>query len=209
MLIWINGPFGVGKTQTAFALARRLPNSVVSDPEQLGFGLHRMMPPALRGDFQDLPVWRAGVVEVLERVLAGHDGPVVVPMTVTDPRYFAETVGRLRGRGHDVHHVALLAERDVVVRRLRERVIGHAAATLIGARTLRHQSFALARLDDALAHLQDPQFAEHIHTDTLDLAAVVERIADGAGLDLAPDHDSPMRRRLRRLQVGVRHIRLG
>jgi deoxyadenosine/deoxycytidine kinase len=34
MLIWLNGPFGVGKTQTAHELSRRLPTSVVCDPEQ-------------------------------------------------------------------------------------------------------------------------------------------------------------------------------
>jgi hypothetical protein len=44
MLLWINGPFGGGKTQTAFELHRRLPGSVVCDPELAGFGLHRMMP---------------------------------------------------------------------------------------------------------------------------------------------------------------------
>lgn len=39
---------------------------MVPDPEHLGFWLHRMLPPALRGDFQDLPVWRRGVHEMLD-----------------------------------------------------------------------------------------------------------------------------------------------
>ncbi|MGW6786187.1 hypothetical protein ACWF7Q_26390, partial [Streptomyces sp. NPDC054987] len=58
--------FGGGKTQTAYELCRRLPGSVVCDPEHVGFGLHRMLPPALRGDFQDLAAWRQGVFEVLD-----------------------------------------------------------------------------------------------------------------------------------------------
>ncbi|MGG2461054.1 hypothetical protein ACO0M4_14735 [Streptomyces sp. RGM 3693] len=33
MLLWINGPFGGGKTQTAHELQRRLPGSVLCDPE--------------------------------------------------------------------------------------------------------------------------------------------------------------------------------
>ncbi|SMD21606.1 hypothetical protein [Kibdelosporangium aridum] len=57
MLIWINGPFGGGKTQTAYEIHRRLPGSVVCDPEHVGFGLHRMTPRALRQDFQDMHVW--------------------------------------------------------------------------------------------------------------------------------------------------------
>ena len=52
MLIWINGPFGGGKTVTAYELRRRLPGSVVCDPEHVGFGLRRMLPPPLRGDFR-------------------------------------------------------------------------------------------------------------------------------------------------------------
>lgn len=69
MLLWINGPFGGGKTQTAHEIQRRLPGSVVCDPEHAGFGLRRMLPPELRGDFQDLASWRQGVVEVLDLAL--------------------------------------------------------------------------------------------------------------------------------------------
>jgi hypothetical protein len=69
MLIWINGPFGGGKSQTARELHSRLPGSLICDPEQLGFGLHRMLPPQLRDDFQDIPAWRQGVYEVLDLVI--------------------------------------------------------------------------------------------------------------------------------------------
>lgn len=70
-LVWVNGPFGGGKTQTAYELQRRLPGSAVCDPERVGFGLHRMLPPALRGDFQDLPAWRQGVHDMLALALRG------------------------------------------------------------------------------------------------------------------------------------------
>jgi hypothetical protein len=72
MLVWINGPFGVGKTHTAHEIRRRLAGSIVCDPELLGFGLHRMMPPALRGDFQDLEAWRHGVYEVRDLPVRAH-----------------------------------------------------------------------------------------------------------------------------------------
>lgn len=85
MLLWINGPFGGGKTQTAHEIQRRLPGSVVCDPEHAGFGLRRMLPPELRGDFQDLRSWRQGVVEVLDLALSKQDGVVIAPMTVTNP----------------------------------------------------------------------------------------------------------------------------
>ena len=58
--MWINGAFGAGKTQTAHELHRRVDGSRIADPELLGFALHETLPPAARGDFQDLPQWRTG-----------------------------------------------------------------------------------------------------------------------------------------------------
>ncbi|MFD9306006.1 AAA family ATPase [Streptomyces sp. NPDC060048] len=199
MIVWLNGPFGGGKTQTAYALHRRLPGSVVCDPEHVGFGLHRMLPPALRGDFQDLPAWRQGVFDVLDLAAREHPGAVIVPMTVTDADYFAETVGRLRERGHDVRHFALLAERETVLRRLRERGWG---------RGLNRESFAVARLDGCLEALRAPEFAEHLRTDRISVARVAERVAARSGLELTADTDSALRGWARRALVGVRHIRL-
>ncbi|GGK98056.1 hypothetical protein GCM10011588_10780 [Nocardia jinanensis] len=210
MLLWINGPFGGGKTQTAFELRRRLVGSVVCDPEQVGFGLHRMMPASLRGDFQDYPSWRQGVFEVLDHVLREHDGVVITPMTVVDPRYFAETVGRLREAGHDVRHFALLAERETVLNRLRDRGLGIAPVLGLvgqGDRPLRGEQFAVDKLDYCLAQLSRPEFGEHIRTDTTAVTAVADRIADMAGLTLVPDTDSRIRGRLRRMAVTIRHAR--
>ncbi|WP_306360345.1 AAA family ATPase [Nocardia sp. CC227C] len=199
MLVWINGPFGGGKTQTAFELRRRLPGSVVCDPEMVGFGLHRTMPPELRGDFQDLPAWRQGVFEVLDLVLRKHDGPVIAPMTVVNRAYFAETVGRLRENGHDVKHFSLLASRDTVLERLRERSL-----IRLG---LRGDTFAAANVDRCLDALRHSEFAEHIQTDHIDITDVADRIAASCGLTLAPNTDGPLRARLRRAGVGIRHIR--
>ncbi|QQQ79794.1 AAA family ATPase [Saccharothrix sp. 6-C] len=208
MLLWINGPFGGGKTQTAHELRRRLPGSFLSDPEHVGFALHRMTPPALRGDFQDLASWRRGVVEVLDRAASGHDGVVVVPMTVVEPAYFREIVGGLRDRGHDVRHFALLAERETVVRRLRERGFGHAARVVLGKDApLRRESFALRVVDRCLSGLREPEFAEHVWTDHLTVAQVADRVAASAGLALTPNTDSRLRGRVRRTWTSVKHIR--
>jgi uridine kinase len=37
LIIWLNGAFGAGKTTAAFELCRRLPDSFVYDPENVGF----------------------------------------------------------------------------------------------------------------------------------------------------------------------------
>ncbi|WP_433662341.1 AAA family ATPase [Nocardia sp. CA-128927] len=211
MLLWINGPFGGGKTQTAHELHRRLPGSVICDPEQVGFGLHRMMPSDLRADFQSYPSWRQGVFEVLDHVLAEHDGVVIAPMTVVEPRYFAETVGRLREAGHKVRHFALLADRETVLNRLSDRGLGLAPVLRCigqGDLLLRREQFAVDKLDYCLEQLSKPEFAEHIRTDTTTVAAVADRIADTVGVMLAPNNDSLLQGRLRRMAVTVRHARL-
>lgn len=209
MIVWINGPYGGGKTQVAFELRRRVAGSVVCDPEEVGFGLHRMTPKGMRGDFQDFTAWRVGVVEVLERVGRAHGGVVLVPMTVVEPGYFRETVGRLREGGHDVRHFALLAERETVLRRLRERRVGGAVRRLVGrgARP-RGESFALRNVDRCLEALPAPEFAEHIWTDELTVGQVAERIAASAGLTLSAGADGAVRGRLRRARVGLSHVRL-
>jgi hypothetical protein len=199
MLLWINGPFGGGKTQTAYELHRRLPGSVVCDPEHVGFGLHRMMPPSLRADFQELPAWRQGVYEVLDRALRMHEGVVIAPMTLVEPEWFDQIVGRLRDRdGHEVHHFALLAERGTVLRRLSERGLG---------RGLKRESFAVEKLDLCLERLSGPLFGEHIRTDHVSVPRVADLIAESAGLRLAPNTDGPLKHRLRKAWTGVRHIR--
>ncbi|MFB8776580.1 AAA family ATPase [Streptomyces broussonetiae] len=209
MLLWINGPFGGGKTQTAHEIRRRLPGSVICDPELAGFGLRRMLPPELRGDFQELASWRQGVVEVLDIALTKHDGVVIAPMTVTDSDCFAGTVGRLRELGHDVHHFTLLAQRETVLRRLRERGLGHLLQRVTGRRPgPREESWAVRRLDHCLERLREPEFAEHLWTDGTTVPKTADRIAVLAGLTLRPNNEGALRTRLRQTAVGVRHIRL-
>ncbi|MGW1557661.1 AAA family ATPase [Streptomyces sp. NPDC002144] len=208
MLLWINGPFGGGKTQTAHELQRRLRGSVICDPEHAGFGLRRMLPPELRGDFQDLTAWRQGVVEVLDLALTKHDGVVIAPMTVTDSGCFAETVGRLRELGHDVRHFTLLAQRETVLRRLRERGFGHLLQYVAGKNAvLGRETWAVRQLDHCLERLREPEFAEHLWTDHSTVPKTADRIAVLAGLTLRPNKEGALRTRLRQAGVGIRHIR--
>ncbi|MFI7680762.1 AAA family ATPase [Actinophytocola sp. NPDC049390] len=201
MLIWLNGPFGGGKTQTAHELSRRLPGSVVCDPEHAGFGLRRMLPRHLRTDFQQLKSWRDGVVEVLDLVLRKHNGPVIAPMTVTNPTYFEETVGRLRDMDHEVHHFSLLARRETVLKRLQGRGLGRAVP-------FARDTWAESKVDECLSSLSDPTFATHVWTDDLTIPEVADQVAHTAGATLTPDTDTRLRAYVRRVWTTVTHIRL-
>jgi hypothetical protein len=198
MLLWINGPFGGGKTATAFELSRRLPGSVVCDPETVGFGMRRMLPPVLRADFQDLPPWRQSVRYLLAHTLLRHPGPVIVPMTLINAAYFDEIIGGLRADGADVRHFSLLAEPGTILRRIRER------AWVFG---LSHDRWAVDHLDHCLDRLHQPEFAEHVMTDDRSVAQVADAIAASAGLSIVPSSDGPVRAWLHRRAISIRHIR--
>jgi hypothetical protein len=198
MLLWINGPFGGGKTATAFELSRRLPGSVVCDPELVGFGMHRMLPRALRTDYQDLPPWRQSVRYLLSHTLRSHPGPVIVPMTQVNAVYFDEIIGGLRADGADVRHFSLLADRTTILRRIRER------AWLFG---LRHDRWAVDHLDLCLDRLHRPEFAEHVATDDRSVPQVADAIAASAGLTIAPSTDGAVTAWMRRRAISIRHIR--
>ena len=210
MLLWINGPFGGGKSSTARELHRRLPGSVISDPEQLGFGLQRMLPAGLRRDFQDFAAWRQGVHEVLDLILRSADGPVIVPMTVVEPLYFADVIGRLASDGHDVRHFALLAEARVIERRLRERAVVHAVQRLRGRDVpLFRETFAMRKLGLCLQRLSQPEFATQVRTDGLTVAEVAEVIGAAAGLELLPHRGTRAGDRLWSAGRGLRHALTG
>jgi AAA domain-containing protein len=198
MLLWINGPCGVGKKTTASELYRRLPGSMVCAPGAVGIAMHRMLPPSVRCMWQDIPAWRHSVLELLRLTLAGHDGPVIAPGTLVDHGHFQEIIGGLRDDGVEVHHFALLAEPATVVRRLRARSLGLEPRT---------QPWETRVLDDWLEQLRRPEFAQHIHTDHQNVAQVADVIARSAGLTMTPSTDGPVRAWLHRYSTTMRHIR--
>jgi predicted kinase len=207
VLVWINGAFGAGKTQTAFELHRRVPGSHVADPELIGFAIHRMLPASAREDFQDRPQWRAAVVATLADAVAAHradsPGPVIVPMTLVRPSYFDEIMSGLRDAGVPVRHFSLMASPETLHRRLRTR-----GAFWLGRALGREDTWAMAQITRCVTALATDQFADHVDTEDRQIDDVVEDIAARAGVTLTEPRLSPARYQLRRVAVGVRHIRL-
>ncbi|MGV9454111.1 NUDIX hydrolase [Streptomyces sp. NPDC003635] len=121
MIVWINGPFGAGKTTTARELIELIPNSTLFDPEVIGGALPHLLPPkhlAEVGDFQDLPIWRRLVIDTAAALLAELGGTLVVPMTLLRQEYRDEIFGGLAARRIAVRHI-LLAPAETI---LRERI---------------------------------------------------------------------------------------
>lgn len=197
MIVWINGAFGGGKTHTAYELVRRTEDTVLVDPEVMGFALQRSLPGPLRVDFQAMPSWRTGVVEVLDRVSGAEQyKAVVVPMTLIDAANVQEIHGGLRALGHEVKHVALVASPETIRRRLRQRLEG-----LKGG-----ESWAMRQIDRCVAALATLD-AYQISNDRTGLDDVVDEIANHVGLTLTAPPLRPWRAQLRRLRVAASVIR--
>ncbi len=193
MVIWINGAFGVGKTQLAFELHSRLEGSFVLDPEEIGFVIGKLTPPSQqRSDFQDYLLWRKMVSETLLHSSKGNEA-LIVPMTLVNPVYFSEIVGTLRNSGIVVHHVALTASKETLLRRLRRRGDGT-------------KSWGAEQIDRCLEGLAKLDGSEYLVTDNLSVAEIAEKVAERFDLELKPAKGS-LQRRLQRLTVQLKHIR--
>lgn len=124
MIIWLNGAFGSGKTQTAYALQRRLPGAYVYDPENAGDFIRKNLPPSLHtGDFQDYPMWRTVNLEMLTYLAKHCAGPIIVPMTITNRAYYDEIIGAL-SRDYALRHYILYAKAETIRKRLASRLEG-------------------------------------------------------------------------------------
>lgn len=138
-ILWLNGPFGVGKT----TVARLLTGRRLVDPERIGFLMRRTF---WRGrDYQDVALWRRLTVRQVTR--AARKGAIVVPMTIVRRDVLDEVVGRIPG----VRLVALVAPREQLAARID-----------LDTRDPHANPWRLDNLDRCLAAFDDPAFGEHV-----------------------------------------------
>lgn len=177
-ILWINGPFGIGKTQLAQALNERLAGSFVFDPEEMGLAL-RKLTPNFKGETQTHPMWIPLVLDALQYASQGTEGPLIVPVTLTDVRHHRLIMSELKARGLTVHHFTLMAPLEVVQARLR--------------RDPSAGEWDAKELQERLGALQSEQFKTHIDTEDVPVQTIVEQIAAEAGLSLKPLQADPLR----------------
>lgn len=195
MIVWINGAFGSGKTQTSYELHRRIPHSYVYDPENAGFYIRRNIPKELaNGDFQDFPMWREFTYSMLKYINSGYEGTIIVPMTMVNPRYFHEIVGKLRNDGVTVHHFSLCASKDTLQKRLRRRGEGKG-------------SWAAQQIDRCIHGLSNDVFQDHLDTERMSIETVAATIASKLNISLKPDDRGVVKKTFDRMKTQIKHIR--
>jgi gluconate kinase len=126
MIILINGSFGIGKSTVARLLSRRVPRSLVYNPEWAGSILMRLPRwVKLRGagtdDFQDIDLWRMSVITGVRLFQAVTTGAVIVPMAFSRREYFDEVVAGLKSLDPNVRVFCLRADMATILERLDAR----------------------------------------------------------------------------------------
>lgn len=119
MIVWINGAYGAGKSTTAELLSEVLEESYIFDPEEIGNCVRERKPKSLwKDDFQEYPSWRETTYLLLKELYEMYEGTIIVPMTVLNPDYLDEIIGRLERERIPVLHFILMAGREEISRRI-------------------------------------------------------------------------------------------
>ncbi|SRR5579883_1152080 len=166
MIIFVNGPFGVGKTTVAERLVERVPNSLLFDAEEVGYFLRKIVAPVERpDDFQHLPMWRTLTVTTARWLQGRYGRTLIMPMTIWRKSYFEEVISGLRAFEPEFYHFCLTATEPTLTGRLRGR--GDPPDVL---------AWCLEQAQHCLAAFQSPDFAIQIATDGKTPDALVEEI---------------------------------
>lgn len=196
MILWVNGAFGSGKTTISYELNRRLPNSYVYDPENVGYFIRKNVPKQiLKNDFQDHVIWREINFSFLQTISNEFPGIIIVPMTIVNPQYFNEIVSKLRANAIEVNHITLLANRETLLKRLKSRGDNE-------------NSWPAKQIDRCISSLSKEMFQIHIQTDNLDPEEIIIRIARECNIELQPDNRGIIKKKIDRLITQIKHIRI-
>jgi hypothetical protein len=168
MIVFINGPFGVGKTTVARLLVHRMPQATLYDPEIIGGVLRRVLGPFSKvEDYQDYTFWRRLVIggARLLRTVSGQ--PLVVPMTVWKRNVFDSIVAGLRGADPDLSCFRLTVSREILVDRISSDTEDREA-----------YPWRASHLEVSLQASQDPAFGREIPTEDRTPTEVADQILE-------------------------------
>jgi hypothetical protein len=130
LIIFINGPFGVGKSTVAEKLHEAIPNSLIFDPEEVGSLLGKVLAKIdPKPDFQEYALWPKLSVEVAGHLKREYGRDLIIPMTLYDVGRFNQVVKGLRTVDSDFHHFCLLAAPQTILYRISDRTSHGARST--------------------------------------------------------------------------------
>jgi len=172
MNVIINGSFGVGKTTVANLVCQTLPESVIYDPEWVGYILRRLPKwITLKGsgtdDYQDIDLWRKSVIAGPRLFQFFVSGPVIVPMTFSHRVYFDEIVAGIRRFDPGLRVFCLRASLATIKKRLVAR-----GTQIEGT----EGEWIMRRIVECADIHRDPHFGEPVDTEDHSAREVAEEI---------------------------------
>jgi tRNA uridine 5-carbamoylmethylation protein Kti12 len=176
VIVMINGSFGVGKTTTAEKLLSLIPNSMVFDPEEVGYMLRKIVTEDMRSeeektdDFQDLELWRILVVKVANELKLKYNKHLIVPMTIYKLQNYEYIYNGFKNIDKELYHFCLIASEQTLFKRLTER------GDKPGGWTFKQS-------EKCMNILRDNRFEEHIVTDNLDKNEIIDKILKRVSTD--------------------------
>ena len=120
MIIWINGPYGIGKSTLAEEISKRIQPSFIFDAEKVGDAVRDNFPQQFfKETFEEFPLWHEMCYKLLKKLDEVYPGCVLVPMTLTRLESCTSIIERLKCDGVDVWHIMLEADYEAI----RERIL--------------------------------------------------------------------------------------
>ncbi len=169
MIIMINGAFGVGKTTVSNELVKAVENSMLYDPEEVGYMLRNVLPEKVKrleaetGDFQDFQLWKTLTVEIARFLISTYHVNLIVPMTIRKPEYFHYILDGFSSLDEHTYHFCLTASKETIHKRLLER--GEQAG-----------NWCFHQTDQCLKAYEEYDFGVYIDTEHVPIPTIVETI---------------------------------
>ncbi|WLR42284.1 AAA family ATPase [Bacillus carboniphilus] len=171
MIIMINGAFGVGKTTVSHLLKEKIENSMIFDPEEVGFLLRDTVPHEVRyeeentDDFQDFVLWKVVTVQLAEHLISHYKVNLIVPMTIYQKDNFHYIFNGFKNIDENTYHFCLKASKDTIYERLLKR--GE-----------KEGNWCFQQTEKCLQAFENGSFREYINTENINENEVVSKIME-------------------------------
>ncbi|MEK4080049.1 AAA family ATPase [Solibacillus sp. FSL K6-1126] len=165
----INGAFGVGKTTIANRLLNEIENSMLYDPEEIGYMLRNVIPIDIKrtesatGNFQDLDLWKELTVDMGKKLITKYEINLIVPMTIREIEYFHYIYKGFKRIDEQTYHFCLNASKETIYERLIER--GEEEG-----------NWCFQQTDKCLAAYNQYDFGEYIDTEKNSIDEIIQHI---------------------------------